>query len=59
MSDSPALLLGPLLRRVVDHKATIWVQTAHAGTVTVLASPANRKMATIHVNACRSCFRMP
>lgn len=36
MSDLPnPLRLGPMLRHVDDHSATIWVQTADAATVTV------------------------
>ena len=33
--DSSPLLLGPLLRFVGEHKATIWVETTHAARVEV------------------------
>ncbi len=35
-SDSPVLLLGPLLRYVDDHRATIWVETDRPCRVEVL-----------------------
>lgn len=46
-ADSPArLLVGPLLRRVVDTRATVWVQTGAPATVEVRAGTAGGKAPT-------------
>ncbi len=47
--ESTSLLLGPVLRRVIDDRATVWVQTGHPATVTVRAGAASGSARTFTV----------
>jgi len=49
MEPVDGLVLGPVLRRVVDDRATLWVQTAAPGTVEVRAGSAAGKTRTFTV----------
>ena len=44
-----ALLLGPMLRHVGEHDATIWVETSHAGEVEVRAGAVTARDRTFQV----------
>ncbi|GGM20227.1 alkaline phosphatase D family protein [Dactylosporangium sucinum] len=49
-ADQGVLVLGPVLRRVEDDKATIWVETARPATVEVDAAPAGGAARTFSVH---------
>jgi hypothetical protein len=48
-APQPALVLGPALRHVDGHTATVWVETSRAGTVGVVAEDARAEASTFCV----------